>query len=128
MTCVRTCCTLKWIYTVPETINVVGKTVHLPQLFGLLHNGKQIDKRLVFRFSPLTFAWYFCFLCDSIRCIHFFKSEDKYYDSINRNNCVMITILIVGFIRSKITTITFAWFFFIFIWLNSIYCLFWVWG
>ena len=35
---------------------VLRKTDNLTQWFGLLHNDKQIYKRLVFRYSPITFA------------------------------------------------------------------------
>ena len=64
----RTFCTLDLLYTVPVTIKFFVKPFSLPQWFILLHGGKWIDKRLVFRCYPLIFAWFF-FCYDSIRCI-----------------------------------------------------------
>ena len=76
------CLAIKWLYTVLVTNKVFGETVNLTQWFGLLHDGKLIHKRLVFRCSHLTSAWYvFCFGVTQSDVYTFSCMRIKYYDS-----------------------------------------------
>ena len=92
---------LDWIYIAPVTKKL--KTDNVPKWFSLLHNDKQINKCLVFRCSPLTFAWYLFFVSVWLNLMYCFVLSMRiiYDDSKNRNNYFMIKISIVVLMWSE---------------------------
>ena len=87
------------------------KPDNLPQRFGLIHNDKQIENCLVFKYYHLNFASYFVLMqLNTIYCF-VLSMRIKYDDSKNRNNCVMRKSSIVVLIPSKIyvTSELFIW-------------------
>ena len=89
------------------------KLVILSQWFGPLHDGKLSKNVWSFRDSLLTLLYIFIFLV-WLNLIYkiVLSLRTKYDDSRNRNNLVMEQFQSWVFIRSRITTLTFAWYFF----------------
>ena len=99
--------------------------VDLLQLSGLIWCGKKINKLLVFCCFHLTFAWYFCcFDVTQFNVLFCFESEDKIWWQYKLKHLCYENNFNCEFWFNWKPLILPLLDFFVYNWLNSVYCLF----
>ena len=83
--------------TIHSTGNKQGgrKTDDLPQRFGIHHNVKLINKRLVFWWPPLTFSWYLFFVLMQIDFVLRLRKINDHSKNINNRVMRKISFMIL---------------------------------